>query len=202
MYTNFQLKRTTLIFLAQICPKRRLEFENQETNVGIEISILEIACVPIFRQNRQLCVFGAKFGQKSILVSKFQKSKSGFGISILVILCAPIFNKTDNLEFLGPNLPKNEFWGRNFKNLSLHLESASMTHHFLDKTDNFEFLGPNLPKNEFWGSEFLKSKSGLEINTIKIPCVAISSQNGQLLLFWPKSGEIAQFGAIFWFKYC
>ena len=33
-------------------------------------------------------------------------------------------DKTDNFEFLGPNLPKNEFWGQNFKNLSLDLESA------------------------------------------------------------------------------
>ena len=54
MCVNFQLKRTTLTFLAQICPKRKLGFEIQETNVGIRISILEIPCVPIFRQNRQL----------------------------------------------------------------------------------------------------------------------------------------------------
>ena len=205
MYTNFQLKRTTLIFLAEICPKRKLEFENQETNVGIEISILEIPCVPIFRQNRQLWAFGAKFGQKSISVSKFQKSKSGFESASLWYYVHQFSNKTDNFEFLGPNLPKNKFWGRNIKNLSLDLESASMrycVHHFLDKTDNFEFFGPNLPKNGFWGSEFLKSKSGFEISTTKIPCVPISSQNGQLLLFWPKFGEIAQLRAIFWFKYC
>ena len=33
-------------------------------------------------------------------------------------------DKTENLEFLGPNLPKNGFWGRNFENLSLDLEST------------------------------------------------------------------------------
>ena len=33
-------------------------------------------------------------------------------------------DKTDNFEFLGPNLPKNEFWGRSFKSLSLDLESV------------------------------------------------------------------------------
>ena len=66
-------------------------------------------------------------------------------------------DKTDNFEFLGPNLPKNGFWGRNFKNLSLDSESASLryyVHQFSDKTDNFEFLGPNLPKNRFWGRNF------------------------------------------------
>ena len=64
MCANFQLKRTTLTFLAQICPKRKLGFEIQETNVGIRISILEIPCVPIFRQNRQLWTFWPKFAQK------------------------------------------------------------------------------------------------------------------------------------------
>ena len=105
-------------------------------------------------------------------------------------------DKTDNFEFLGPNLPKNGFWGRNFKNLSLDLESASLRYYvyqFSDKTDNFEFLGPNLPKNRFWGRNF---------NTCNIPCVPIFSQNGQVLIFWPKFGEIVQLRAIFWFKYC
>ena len=54
MCVNFQLKRATLTFLAQICPKRKLGFEIHKTNVGIRISIFEIPCVPIFRQNRQL----------------------------------------------------------------------------------------------------------------------------------------------------
>ena len=58
-------------------------------------------------------------------------------------------DKTDNFEFLGPNLPKNGFWGRNFKSLSLDSESASLryyVHQFSDKTDNFEFFGLNLGK--------------------------------------------------------
>ena len=33
-------------------------------------------------------------------------------------------------------------------------------------------------------------------------CLPIFSQNGQLLIFRPKFGEIAQLRAIFWFKYC
>ena len=66
-------------------------------------------------------------------------------------------DKTNNFGFLGPNLPKNTFWGQNFKNLSLDSESASLryrVYQFSDKTDNFEFLGPNLPKNGFWGQNF------------------------------------------------
>ena len=49
-------------------------------------------------------------------------------------------DKTDNFEFLGPNLPKNEFWGRNFKNLSLDSKSAPPIYHacqFSVKMDNF-----------------------------------------------------------------
>ena len=37
--------------------------------------------------------------------------------------------KTNNFEFLGPNLPKNGFLGRNFKNLSLDSESTLSIYH-------------------------------------------------------------------------
>ena len=103
-------------------------------------------------------------------------------------------DKTDIFDLLGPNLPRNGFWGQNFKNLNLDLESALRyyVYQFSDKTSNFEFLG----------SEFQKSKSGFRINTSSIPCVPIFSQNGQFLIFRPKFGEIAQLHAKFWFKYC
>ena len=52
VHMNTSLK--TLTFLAQICPKRKLGFEIKKTNVEIRISILEISCMPTFRQNEQL----------------------------------------------------------------------------------------------------------------------------------------------------
>ena len=106
MCANFHLKQTTLTFLAQICPKRKLGFEIQETNVGIRISILEIPCVLIFRQNDQLWVFGPKFGQKWILGSEFQKSNSGFGISTSKIPWVPIFSQNGQLyvQYFGSNI--------------------------------------------------------------------------------------------------
>ena len=88
-----------MTFLAQICPKRKLGFEIQKTNVAIRISMLEIPCVPIFRQNEQLLIFGPRFAQKWILQSKFQKSKSGFGISTSNIPCVPIFSQNEQLLF-------------------------------------------------------------------------------------------------------
>ena len=57
----------------------------------------------------------------------------------------------DNFDFFGPTLPKNRFWGQNFKNLSSDSESALPRYHvyqFSVKTDNFDFFGPNLPKKE------------------------------------------------------
>ena len=72
MCVNFQLKRTNLTSLAQICPKRKLRFEIQKTNVGIRISIFEIPCVPIFRQNGQLWLFGPKFAQNGFWVQNFK----------------------------------------------------------------------------------------------------------------------------------
>ena len=81
-------------------------------------------------------------------------------------------DKTNNFKFLDPNLPKNGFWSRNFKNLSLDFESASLRynmHQFSDKTNNFEFLDPNLPQKWILESEFQNSKPGFGICISKIP---------------------------------
>ena len=115
MCANFQPKRTTLTFSTQICPKRKLGFEIQKTNVRIRISIFEIPCVPIFRQNGQLWLFGPKFAQKWILGSEFQKSKSGFGISILEILCVPIFRQNGQLWIFGPKFAQKWILGSEFQ---------------------------------------------------------------------------------------
>ena len=57
MCANFQGKQTAFTFSAQICLKMDLGLEIQKTNVGKRISILEILCMPIFRQNEQFCDF-------------------------------------------------------------------------------------------------------------------------------------------------
>ena len=57
--------------------------------------------------------------------------------------------KISNFDFLGPNLPKNGFWGKNFKNLRLNSKSGPPRYHacqFLVKMDNFEFFSLNLGK--------------------------------------------------------
>ena len=120
-------------------------------------------CAPIFRGNEQLWIFVPKFAQKWILRSKFQKSEILDPKSASLMYYVYQFSdKTDNIEFLGQNLPKNGFWGWDFKNLSLNSESAPPIYHVC----------------QFF------------------------NQNGQLLIFWPKFGEIAQLRGIFWFIHC
>ena len=139
MCVNFQLKRTNLTSLAQICPKRKLRFEIQKTNVGIRISIFEIPCVPIFRQNGQLWLFGPKFAQNGFWVQNFKNLSLDLESASLRYCEHQFSDKTDNFEFLGPNLHKNGFWGWNFKNLSLDSESTPPIYHlcqFLVKMDN------------------------------------------------------------------
>ena len=106
---------------------------------------------------------------------------------------------------MNPNLLKNGFWGRNFKNLSLDSESASLryyVHQFSDKTDNFEFLGPNLPKNRFWGRNFKNLSLDSESTPPIYHVCQFSIKMDNFLIFRPKFGEIAQLRVIFWFKYC
>ena len=102
MCTNFQAKQIALTFLAQICPKMELGLEIQKINVGIKISILEILCVPIFRQNGQLWLFRPKFAQKWILGLEFQKYKSRFGINTSNLPCVPIFSQNGQLLIFWP----------------------------------------------------------------------------------------------------
>ena len=97
-------------------------------------------------------------------------------------------DKTDNFEFLGPNLPKTEFWGRNFKSLSLDLESASLryyVHQFSDKADNFEFLGPSLTKNRFWCQNFKSLSLDLEQQPWATLCTNFQTKQ-TTLNFWAK----------------
>ena len=57
--------------------------------------------------------------------------------------------KTDNFDFFNSNLPKNGFWGWNFKKLSADSRSAPPRDHvcyFSVKMCNFEFFGLNLGK--------------------------------------------------------
>ena len=82
-------------------------------------------------------------------------------------------DKMDNFEFLGPNLPKNGFWGRNFKTLSLDSESTPLKYHvyqFLVKMDKFYFFGLNLGKLlnyvQYFGSNIVEgvAESWVEVD--------------------------------------
>ena len=85
MCSNFETKRTTLTFLVQICPKKKFWVGNSENWCWKRISILEIPYAPIFRQNRQLWLFGV-----------------GFRISTSKIPWVPIFSQNGQLWIFWP----------------------------------------------------------------------------------------------------
>ena len=84
------------------------------------------------------------------LGSEIEKANVGIRISIV--------KKTGNFDFFDPNLLKNEFWGRNFKNPSPDSESALPRYQvcqFSVKTDNFDFWAQICQKMDF-GVKILK----------------------------------------------
>ena len=73
--------------------------------------------------------------------------KTNVGIRISSIPCVPIFRQNEELWLFRPNLPKNEFSGRNLKNICPDSESAPpkyQVYQFPIKMDNF--FGLNLGK--------------------------------------------------------
>ena len=114
-------------------------------------------------------------------------------------------DKMDKFEFLGQNLPQNEFFGSKFQKSKsgfgirvLEILSAPI----FRQNGQLWVFGSKFAQKWILGSEFQKSNSGFGINTCNIPHVPIFSQNGQLVIFQPKFGKIVQLRAIFWFKYC
>ena len=117
-----------------------------------------------------------------------------FGVGILKILlrirnqlyseyCVCQFSgKTVNIEFLGSNLAKNEFWNQNLKTLSPHSELTPPRYHlfqFSGKTNSFTFSAQIFPKMDL-GLEIQKTDVGISISILEIPYVSIFRQNKQL----------------------
>ena len=63
----------------------------------------------------------------------------------------------------------------------------------------FLLFRPKFGQKLFLKSEFQKFKPEFGISTSKIPCASIFGQNGQLSIFRPEFGEIAQLHSMFWF---
>ena len=108
----------------------------------------------VWNKNKQGMLFWPKLAQKWILGSEIWKSNSDLWISSSEIPCVLIFRQIlcANFDSFDPNLPKNNFWGQNLKNLSLDSESAPPRYyvcHFLRKTHSFDFFSPSLPENGF-----------------------------------------------------
>ena len=63
MCVNFQAKRTTSTFLAQICPEMDLGLKIQKTNVGRRVIILKISCVPVSGKTEHFYFSGLNLGK-------------------------------------------------------------------------------------------------------------------------------------------
>ena len=171
MCTNFEAKRSTLTFLAQVCPIMDLGWEIRKTNLGIRISIVKMPCMPIFRKNGQLWLFRPKFAQKWILGSEFQKSKSRFGICTSKIACVPI------LTFLVQICPKRKLGFEIQKtNVGTRISLIEIPCVPLFRQNGQLWIfRSKFAQKWILGWESQKSKSGFGICTSKIPCVSIFS---------------------------
>ena len=85
---------------------RDLGLEIQKSNIWIKISILEMLCVSIFRQNGNFLLFRPKFAQKLNLRSEFQNFKFGFGITTSIYHVCQLSVKMENFEFFSLSLEK------------------------------------------------------------------------------------------------
>ena len=122
MGTKFQRKPSILNFEPKFAQKRIFASKFQKYKFGFGISILEILWAPIFRQNGEVWSFASKFAKKWMSGSRYQSLSLDLKSATLRYYVQQFLHKENNFDFLGPNLPNNEIWGCNFKNLSLDLE--------------------------------------------------------------------------------
>ena len=93
-----------------------------------------------FQAKQTALTFLAQICPKMELGLEIQKTNIGIKSASLRYYVYQFSDKMDNFDFLGPNLPKNGFWGWNFKNISLDSESTPRIYHvcqFSVKMDNF-----------------------------------------------------------------
>ena len=99
-----------------------LGFEIQKTNFGIRIHILEIPCVPSFRQMDKFDFFGLNLAKNQFLVWNSGNKCWNKNRHPRDTMCVNFQTKRTTLTFFGPNMPKNKFLGWKFRKLMLEKE--------------------------------------------------------------------------------
>ena len=74
--------------------KKGFRLENEKSNVGTKINIVETLCVPIFSQT---LTFLVQILPKMDLGSEIQKTNVGIRISVIKMPCVPVFRKNKQL---------------------------------------------------------------------------------------------------------
>ena len=129
--------------------------------------------------------FWANLGQKSkSCLCCLKIGKYGSSINFWTNLGQNVqsFPFCQKICHFGPNLPKNWFWGWNFKTLSPDSESVPPRYHgcqFSVKTDNFEFSGLNLRKltnyMQYFGSNNVE---GIPVSWVEIEMSWVEADGG------------------------
>ena len=91
-------------FSTQICPKMDLGFEIQKTNVAIRTSILEILCIPIFKQTKHFWLFLAEICPNMDLRLEIEKTNVGI-----------IFRQKEQLWLFWPKFAHKWILGSEFQ---------------------------------------------------------------------------------------
>ena len=109
MCTNFQTKRTTLNFLAQICPKMDLGVEILSLSLNSESASLIYYVHQFSDKTDNFEFLGPNLPQNGFWGQNFKNlSLDSESASLRYYVCR-FSDKRDNFDFLGPNLPNNEF---------------------------------------------------------------------------------------------
>ena len=125
MCTNFQTKRTTLIFWAQICPKVDFGVKILKSlSLDSESPSLRYYVYQFSFKTDNFELLGPSLPKNGSWGQNFKSLSLDLESATLRYYVHQFSDKKENFEFLGPNLPKNKFWGQNFKSLSLDSESA------------------------------------------------------------------------------
>ena len=141
MCASFQEKRKTLTFSTQICLK--LNFGVRISKIKVRIRNLHFQgtmCVNFQLKRTTLTCFAQIFPKRE-LGFDIHKTNVGIRISICETPSVPIFRQNGQLWIFVSNLPKNGFWGQNFKNLSLDSKSAPPVNHVCQFSVKMNNLG-------------------------------------------------------------
>ena len=109
-----QIKQLWIV-VPKFAAKVFLGLEFQKSKFWFGISNLQILGAPIFRQRKQLWIFGLNLPKNGIGDSNIKNLSPDLESASLKYYVHQFWDKTNNFEFFGLDLPKTGFWDWNMK---------------------------------------------------------------------------------------